>query len=184
MRLRVAIDFLRRRLSDTGSRLTVLELGCGYEAANLCFLAQEFPDSAFSGVDLRLDPDLAASDVTPILGNLDDWEPSERWDCVFSLAVAEHLTDVRRHFRLIASCLAPGGAALITTPTPPAHFALAALSFLRIFDREECADHKLYLTREGIRVLARESGLAVQSQRYFQLGMNQWVVLTPAEGGR
>jgi hypothetical protein len=89
----------------------------------------------------------------------------------------EHLTEPQKHFALISRALAAGGLAGLTTPTPAADAVLSALSALRIFDRAEIADHKLYLAEAGLRLCAEQAGLDVVAYERFSLGMNQWMLL-------
>jgi hypothetical protein len=48
---------------------------------------------------------------------------------------------------------------------------------LGIFDAEEIADHKLYLTQRGLALCAERAGLVVEVNERFSLGMNQWLVV-------
>jgi hypothetical protein len=61
----------------------------------------------------------------------------------------------------------------MTTPTPQAHLILKILSLLGIFDKQECEDHKLYLTRKGIETLAKKSFLKLINFKYISAGLNQ-----------
>ena len=183
LRLQVVVDALARlEGAAQGAALRVLELGCGYRANNLQYLQQRYPEMRFTGVDLTVDEAFPPQPgLTLLAADLNDWQPEQEYDCVLSLAVAEHLLDPQRHFQLIAESLRGGGVALVTSPTPPAHAVLSLLAWLNIFDQEEIQDHKLYLTREGLHALAEGAGLVVQAYRTFSLGMNQFAILARNE---
>lgn len=170
----------RRLLALMQSRkpaFTVLELGCGYNAGHLFDLQRLFPAARFTGVDLKINPRLNGSiGMDLIEGDLNDWMPDHTYDAVLSLAVAEHLADQPRHFALLARSLKDDGIAMLTTPTPAAHFFLCFLSTFHLLDRNEIRDHKIYLTKEGIDHLAYKSGLHLRDYRLAALGMNHHIV--------
>jgi trans-aconitate methyltransferase len=175
LRLRVAAEALERLQAELGrDDLSVLELGCGYNADNLTYLRERHPRARFVGVDLRVNPEVSRDGIELVSGDMDRWQPSGTFDFVLSLALAEHLVDLPRHFRLISSSLAPHGIAFLTTPQPQAHAVLWLLSALGIFDKDEIADHKLYPTRAGLRALAEGAALELCAYRSFSLWMNQW----------
>ncbi len=151
----------------------VLELGCGYFGLNLVELSREFPSTRFTGVDLSVHSDPQGFSL--IESDLSSWSPEKEYDCVLSLAVAEHLLDPAGHFGLIAKSLRSGGLAGITTPTPQADMVLSAFARLGIFDRDEIADHKLYLTETGLRKSVASAGLLLEEYTSFSLGFNQWL---------
>lgn len=172
-RTSVFLEQLRRE--HLGETLKVIELGCGFRGSNLMKLNARFSEVRFTGVDVSVDKENAT--VQLIQADLAAWKPTERYDGVLSLAVAEHLLDPAHHFALIAECLERGGLAGMTTPTPQAHVLLKALGRLRIFDREEIEDHKLYLTLTGLGAMAAQAGLKVEQYEQFSFGMNQWMLL-------
>jgi len=175
-RVKVA-ETVIRRLSAANPALNVLELGCGFHGANLKYLKTRFPEAHFSGVDLQIDRSSSGKDgIELIEAALDDWRPPATYDCVLSLAVAEHLVAVQKHFDLVAASLS-SGLAVMTTPTPQAHVVLQVLSGLGIFDKDACDDHKLYLTRFGIEMLASRSSLKAMEYHSTSAGLNQWCTL-------
>lgn len=165
----------RIRAEQPSKTLKVLELGCGYWGRNLAELSRSNPAVEFTGVDLSVAEQ--ADGFRLIEGDITSWAPKETYDVVLSLAVVEHLTEPQRHFNLMASALAAGGLAGLTTPSPAADALLSALSRSRIFDSEEISDHKLYLTEAGLRLCAQQAGLEVMEYERFSFGMNQWIVL-------
>ena len=165
------------RLYAKQPNLKVLELGCGFYGANLRYLKTLFPEASFFGVDVRIDNDLCEDGLNLIEATLEDWRPTTKYDCILSLAVAEHLVAPQTHFELISLSLSNSGLAVITTPTPQAHVVLELLSRLRIFDKEACDDRKLYLTRFGLEVLAARCFLKVIEYRSISVGLNQSCIL-------
>ena len=171
-----AADRALMRLITIKKAPQVLELGCGFHGANLRYLRKRFPEASFRGIDLRVDKSSAPDGVELIEANLTTWQPDVRYDCVLSLAVAEHFVDIPQHFRLVSQSLSDGGMAVVTTPKPEAHFVLSVASALGIFDRESIRDHKLYLTRSGIETLAGQAHLEV-IEYHSILMLNQCCIL-------
>lgn len=178
LRLKAAVAaFDEQRRALAREDLSVLELGCGYHGDNLAFLQARYPRASFLGVDLRVDPDASRGGVRLVAGNMGDWRPPQRFDLVLSLALAEHLVDLPRHFQVISDSLASGGVALLTSPQPQSHAVLSLLSAIGVFDKKEIVDHKLYLTRTGLQTLADGAALELRDYRSFTLWMNQSVSL-------
>lgn len=160
-RLQKARILIDKLISQHPNRsLHVLELGCGFWARNLQILSSEFAKVQFTGVDIKVSKPGKES-INLIEADLTEWKPNQKYDCVISLAVAEHLLDPRQHFEQIAACLRQSGYAGVTTPTPVADFVLEKLGRLGVFDREEIQDHQMYFTENGLKKLAELSGLAV-----------------------
>lgn len=178
LRLKAAVAaFEAQRRALGRDDLSVLEVGCGYNGDNLAYLQARYPRASFLGVDLRVNPELPSGPVRLVPGNMGDWRPPGTFDLVLSLALAEHLIDLPRHFQLISDSLAADGVALLTSPQPQAHAVLWLLSAIGIFDKKEIVDHKVYLTRTGLQALADAAALEVREYRSFTLLMNQSVTL-------
>lgn len=158
--------------------LDVLELGCGYAGANLQLLAEAFPQAHYTGVDLRVAKDVVGDSPLRLLeADVESWKPKQSYDLVISLAVVEHLVRSAAHFALIAASLTSNGLAVLTTPTPIADLPLRALARLGIFDRDEIADHKTYLTHTGIQIFCKEAGLEIVDYHLASFGMNHAALL-------
>ncbi len=177
-RLSFAIQELACLKGDSRSKLDVVEIGCGFHASNLRYLSQRYPEYRFTGVDLQVSKDAQVDGSLELIeADQFSWCAGPDFNMVLSLAVAEHLLEPQQHFELIAKSLSKNGVAVLTSPTPLAHMVLYILTRLRIFDRKECDDHKLYLTEAGIRSMAEKAGLKIKKFSYFQLGLNQVAVL-------
>lgn len=174
-RLRAAF-VLMDKLAAEDRDLAVLELGCGYYGNNLRALKSAYPQAKFVGVDFSVDPDQPEG-IELIRADLRTWAPKTKYDAVLSLAVAEHLSEPQAHFELISNCLRSFGLAGITTPAPVAHSMLSTFARLRIFDRAEIGDHRLYLTESGMRGMAAQADLEILEYKTFSLGFNQWMMM-------
>ena len=165
------------------SKLSVVELGCGYYGKTLFYLRDRFPHMNFLGVDLKINPGLYKYEGVYLLqADLNSWQPVQQFDCVLSLAVAEHLAEINKHFSLIAASLTDQGCAVVTSPLPQSHFLLWVLARLRIFGPQEIDDHTLYLTRPGLQRYAHQAGLQIRDHRAISLGTHQAAILSKTNG--
>jgi len=178
-RLKVAENVLRRQLLEKPNT-SVLELGCGYYAANLQYLKTVFSSADFVGVDMDVDQSLTQHGFSLHKVDFERWHPQKTFDCVISLAVAEHMLNPLNHFKLIRTCLSENGIAIITTPTPASDIVLRLLASLRFFDKEAVSDHKLYLTYDGIKNMSQSADLELRDHRIISMGMNHVCTLTAA----
>ena len=70
------------------------------------------------------------------------------------------------------------GRILLTTPTPASRPLLEFLAFkLKIISGPEIADHKHYYSRADIGGIAARHGLACETYRTFQFGLNSFASL-------
>lgn len=83
----------------------------------------------------------------------------DRWDCVFSLDVIEHLDDDRRALEELYRALKPGGYLVLTVP---------AFRFFWSYN-DVFARHKRRYTKVDISKLAEVVGFQVVRQRYFMM---------------
>jgi len=163
-RIAVARPFLAGR---------VLDVGC-----NVGSLAELVPPDRYVGVDIddeilaearREHPEHRFADV-------DDVDPSERFDTVVSLAVIEHVSDPEDWLRRWSALVAPGGRVVLTTPHArwePLHGFAAKL---RLTSVEAHDDHESVLDRPALERLVEAVGLKLAVYRRFLAGMNQLVV--------
>jgi len=170
-RTKVAENLLHHQIKDKPN-ISVLELGCGYSAANLQYLKSCFSTANFIGVDVDVDQSITQDGITLQKGDLELWYPQTTFDCVLSLAVVEHLINPLKHFKLICRCLSENGVAILTTPTPASDILLRLLAALGLFDKDAVSDHKQYLTDNGIQNLVLSTDLELMNHYKISLGMN------------
>mgnify|MGYP001189175524 CR=1 FL=1 len=173
LRLRNAINYIDYFTKSYKKNISIIELGCGYSGNNLLAIKKKNPDSSCTGIDLFINPELKSNEkMNFIEADINKWKPEKTYDCVLSLAVIEHLTDLQGHFNLISDCLSPNGIAIISTPLPHAHIIIWLLSLIKI-GNEEYNDHKLYLTKAGIESLAKISNLKILKHETVSIGFNR-----------
>lgn len=158
-----------------GCRL--LDVGCGWEARLLRELEPHL--AAGWGIDFKAPP-IATEKLRTISARLDDRLPfeDESFDVVTMLAVLEHLDKPLAILREVARLLRPEGRLLLTVPSRYAKPVLEYLAYrLGIVNPDEIRDHKTYFNREDlVRLLAQCEGLVLEQHRYFQCGMNNYLV--------
>ena len=154
----------------------LLDIGCGWNAT---FLRSVEPYiSVGVGIDLKV-PEFSLGKIRTERLVLTDHLPytDNSFDIVTMLAVLEHLEHPEDTLREVHRVLMPGGKLLITVPSKLAKPVLEFLAFhLRIVSREEILDHKIYYDRKSLRILIEKTGFEVDIHRYFQVGMNNFLV--------
>ena len=172
MRIGRVLPYVKR---VPGCRL--LDVGCGWEARLLRELEPYIASGC--GIDFKA-PALDTPKLRTIAARLDERLPfdSESFDVVTMLAVLEHLEKPAHIMREIARLLRPGGRLLLTVPSWYAKPVLEFLAFkLGLVNPEEIRDHKTYFNRADLlRLVAGCGGLVVERHRYFQAGMNNYLV--------
>lgn len=101
----------------------------------------------------------------------------ESADCMFMLAVLEHLPANSQLLKEGIRTLKKGGLCILTTPTPFSKPILEFLSYkLHIISEDSIREHKHYYTEMELRSLMNEYGCSILKYNHFQLGMNQMIV--------
>jgi 2-polyprenyl-3-methyl-5-hydroxy-6-metoxy-1,4-benzoquinol methylase len=102
---------------------------------------------------------------------------SDSYDIVTMLAVLEHLSHPNEMVGEIARVLKPGGRLVLTVPSKAAKPVLEFLAYrVGIVSEAEIRDHKCYYDRALLTTLFADTGLEIEQHRYFQLGMNNYLV--------
>jgi ubiquinone/menaquinone biosynthesis C-methylase UbiE len=156
----------------------LLDVGCGWEAKLLKSVEPYVKRGV--GVDFKA-PALSTPKLATIAATLTDRLPfrDAEFDVVTLLAVLEHLSHPRAMVEEIARVLRPGGQVVVTVPSVAAKPVLEFLAYrLHIVSEAEIRDHKRYYSRRRLDDLFAASGLAIERHRYFQLGMNNFLVAT------
>jgi SAM-dependent methyltransferase len=161
--------------------LSVLDLGCGYQATLLRALLPYINSGL--GVDVRISPQARAveklafveSSIEAALPELDD----NRFDVVLLISVLEHLWEplpILEHCRRV---LSPGGVLFVNVPTWRGKFFLEFSAFhLGLSPALEMDDHKMYYNKPDlwpmlVRAGFKPSGLRL---RYHKFGLNLFAV--------
>ncbi len=116
-RLRPALDLITR-IPDIDPQL-IIDLGCGPGNATACLRAR-WPEAAIHGIDGS--PDMLAEarrgdeTITWIEAEIDEWEPEEEADIVFSNATLHWLPDHATLLPELMSWVRPGGILAIQVP--------------------------------------------------------------------
>ena len=161
--------------------LEVLELGCGFRAAQLLALAPRVKRGV--GVDFQIAPELSHHDkfsffegtIEKTLGQL----TSQAFDAVLLISVLEHLRDPL--FVLEAACglLKPSGVLLINVPTWRGKSFLEFSAFrLGLSPKLEMDDHKMYYDKRDLWPLLVRAGFkpSLIKLRYHKFGLNLFAV--------
>ena len=156
----------------------LLDVGCGAKAALL--RAVEPHVARAVGIDVKA-PAIASGKLSTIAATLSDALPfpDRAFDVVTMLAVLEHLAQPRAIVGEIHRVLKPGGQVALTVPSHAAKPVLEFLAFrLGVVSRDEILDHKRYYDGNSLRALFTDAGFRVDRHRYFQLGMNNYLLAT------
>jgi 2-polyprenyl-3-methyl-5-hydroxy-6-metoxy-1,4-benzoquinol methylase len=154
----------------------LLDIGCGWDAKFL--RSVEAYVSKGEGIDPRA-PELRTQKLSTRRITVTESLPydSETFDVVTMLAVLEHLSRPRAVIVEIFRILKPGGRLVLTVPSNAAKPVLEFLAFrLGIVSAAEIRDHKCYYNKDLLRQVLSNTGLVMEDHRYFQLGMNNFVV--------
>lgn len=157
----------------------LIDVGCG--AFNSC-IEHLLRRGVVSETSLGIDPNVPQL-KSPNFEQLDvrglRQHSFHKFDMATSLAVIEHLpvNEVLSHLRDTRACLRPGGALLLTTPTPSAKPVLEFLAFrLRVLSQQEIADHRHYWSSHELMSAPHEAGYSDIWMKYFQLGPNRQAI--------
>jgi SAM-dependent methyltransferase len=169
-----------RHLPDR-SNLEVLELGCGFRAAQLVALRPRLKRGV--GVDFQLAPELAnLPNFTFREGSIEDVLPalcSQRFDAVLLISVLEHLPDPLLVLTAGRNLLKPSGILLINVPTWAGKGFLEFSAFrLGLSPKVEMDDHKMYYAKRDLWPLLVRAGFrpSLIKLSYHKLGLNLFAV--------
>ena len=162
----------------------LLDIGCG---VNFGFLKKVEPYiSRGFGIDYKVD-EIINSKLTAIRSVLDQKLPFDdnALDIVTMLAVLEHLEKPSRIISEIERVLKHEGVLIITVPSRRAKPILEFLSYkLGVVNELEIRDHKKYYNYSDLKELFSGTGLNIDQHKYFQMGMNNFLVLKKRAGNQ
>jgi SAM-dependent methyltransferase len=161
--------------------LEVLELGCGFRAAQLVALAPRLKRGV--GVDFQVAPQLGKLErFTFHQGTIEETLPkltSERFDAVMIISVLEHLRDPLSVIEAVFNLLRPSGILLVNVPTWRGKSFLEFSAFrLGLSPKTEMNDHKMYYDKRDLWPLLVRAGFkpSLIKLRYHKLGLNLFAV--------
>lgn len=148
----------------------LLDCGCG-DGEFLNYVGRRI--SKGYGVDNLIKNLRPGGNYTFIEGNLNERIPLDNdvTDIVTALAVLEHLDDPDAFVKEVFRILKPGGAFILTTPSPRAKPVLELLAYrLKIISGKDIKDHKKYFNSdELINLLSKFTDVTIG---YFLFGLN------------
>ena len=101
----------------------------------------------------------------------------EKADCVFMLAVLEHLPVDTPLLSEAVRILKKGGYFILTTPAPAAKPVLEFLSYrLHLISEESIREHQHYYPKKELQDIMKRHGCRVITCQKFQLGFNELIV--------
>ena len=163
------------------SDLEVLELGCGFRAAQLVALAPRLKRGV--GVDFQLAPGLASLEkFTFYEGAIEETLltlTAQSFDAVLLISVLEHLRDPLSVIEAIQGLLNPSGVLLINVPTWRGKAFLEFSAFrLGLSPKVEMDDHKMYYDKRDLWPLLVRAGFkpSLIKIRYHKFGLNLFAV--------
>jgi SAM-dependent methyltransferase len=172
-----------RRHLPRGNDLEVLELGCGYRAAQLLALEPKLKRGV--GVDFQIAPELRTRDkFTFYQGTIQEVMPrleSEAFDVVMLISVLEHLIEPQSALESACRLLRPAGLLLINVPTWLGKRFLELSAFrLGFSPKVEIDDHKMYYGKRDLWPMLVRAGFKPSQirLRYHKFGLNLFAAAT------
>jgi SAM-dependent methyltransferase len=142
------------------------------------------------GIDAGISSDGRVGPHVLLAGRFPDRVADGTFDAVTLLAVLEHLEDsaLGAFAAALVRVLRPGGAVVVTMPSPGADGVLRVLWSVRLIDGIDLEAHHGASVGAVVRSLSG-AGLILRTRRRFELGFNNLLVFTApggpsSEGGR
>ena len=161
--------------------LEVLDLGCGFRAAQLVALEARLKHGV--GVDFQIAPELRAREkFTFYEGTIEETLPKlagKRFDVILLISVLEHLVDPLLVIQAVREMLNPSGVLLINVPTWRGKSFLEFSAFrLGLSPKLEMDDHKMYYDKRDLWPLLVRAGFKPSQihLRYHKFGLNLFAV--------
>ncbi len=170
----------RQRISLRYIQGTVLDFGCGVGR-----LASWIPWDRYMGVDIDSESIAIARKANPahsfmVMDDSCSGKKLGSFDCIFALAVLEHMVDKKAFFSWMESMLLPEGKIVITTPHPISATVHSIGSRCGLFSSSAEEEHESLINKSEIQRLLESSGLVMTHYKRFLFGMNQLFVISRA----
>jgi SAM-dependent methyltransferase len=150
-----------------GDSASVLDVGCG-RGDFLIYLQQKYPTLKLTGIDLAPLPTVPG--IRLITSDIFDMALTEKFDVIVTLAVIEHVSDIRRFTDMLKQFGHPSSTIAIMTLNEDSLIYSVAKILKRVgipsvFNRLYSKHHLNHYTLSSLRCLVESSGLNVVSQR-------------------
>ncbi len=171
------LRYLKIRKYIPGNKAVCVDIGCGFNGRFLRSIADRIGGGY--GFDIRANE--AKYGNIQIMNNSRSFGKlpltDETADCVFMLAVLEHLPKNTFLLKEAVRVLKRGGIFILTTPTPAAKPVLEFLSYkIHVISEESIREHQHYYTKKELFERMRKNGCTVIQYQKFQLGFNEMIV--------
>lgn len=158
-------------------RPVCVDIGCGFDGRFLRNISRHI--KVGYGFDLRAN-EAKYGNVTIINNSRYDGRipiKDDKADCVFMLAVLEHLPMNTCLIDEAVRILKKGGRFIITTPTPLSKPVLEVLSYrFHLISAESIREHQHYYTKKELIKLMDSHGCRIIKYQKFQFGFNELIV--------
>ncbi|GAG18980.1 unnamed protein product, partial [marine sediment metagenome] len=104
-----------------------------------------------------------------------------KYDSIVMCAVLEHLKNPVKIIKHLKTHLNPKGRIIMTVPTKAAHIPLKIFSILDSSAPKEHIKEHIYRSFNSIKSMVEECNMKIIHHDYFQLRMNQLIVLEMEE---
>jgi len=166
--------------------LNVLELGCGYRAAQLIALESRLKRGI--GVDFHIAPELRGRAKLALYeGSIEEIIPtmeSETVDVVMLISVLEHLVEPQFVLQSAWRLLKPSGLLLVNVPTWVGKRFLELSAFrLGLSPKVEIDDHKMYYGKRDLWPMLVRAGFKPSEIKleYHKFGLNLFATASKSE---
>ncbi len=183
---RLGVYLSKRKILQSLQRhgnLTVLDIGCGYNAQILTALLPDLKEG--TGIDVKVsDKAKAIEKISFIEGDIEQVLPElpdDKFDLILMISVLEHLWKPQEVLAHCYKILKPGGVFLINVPTWRGKYFLE-LSAFKFGTSPACEmdDHKMYYDKQNIWPLLVHAGFKPSAidLRYIKFGLNLFAYVT------
>lgn len=154
----------------------LLDLGCGFKGNFLKSVENKIARGV--GLDISVEKNLYSAKLKLIEHNLNNPLSflENEFDTFVFLANLEHLDEPKQVLAEIYRVLKPKGKLLLTAPSVYAKPVLEFLATIGFVSRQEIKDHKNYFNKKILLDLSRKSGFSFVQHKYFQMGMNNFLI--------